>query len=132
MGNKVPLIENDSLQATPAGYQLGVRLAWYRSLPLACLEKLELKLDGQPVPAEALRVHAGGRAFTLSELEDQVETYWFVQDALTVSVQQPGRVQPGTAHTLAVEYAMRYPYILIGPGRFLTGINRYTTTQVAR
>ncbi len=131
MGDKVTLIEADSLKATDGGYQFNVRLNWYRSLPLSSLEKFALALDGQPVPLEAVRFSYGGREYEFGELDEQVETFWFVQDGLEIRVRQPGQVRRGERHELAVEYALRFPYIAIGPGRFLTNTSRHTATQVA-
>ena len=39
---------------------LGVRLPWYRSLPLSVVEIGELVIDGKPVPTERMRLAING------------------------------------------------------------------------
>jgi len=131
MGAAVRIVEDDSLQATPDGYEFRVRLNWYRSLPLSSVEKIELSLDGQPVDPGLVRFAINNHQYRLDELADIVEEFWFVQDSAKVIVQQPGKVAHGETHLLDVAIALRFPYIMIGPGRFLVNISKYSATQVA-
>lgn len=131
MGASLQLVDDNSLRATQDGYAVGVRLNWYRSLPLSCIEKVELALDGRPVGPSALRLEVNGRRYQLEELEDQVETFWFVQDSARLLVEQPGVVKEGETHTVEVEIALRFPYIPIGPDKFLVNTTRCTVTQIA-
>lgn len=127
----IDLVEDNSLLATDEGYQLQVRLDWYRSLPLSCVEKVALALDGQPVAAEQIRFGINGHEYKLAELVTLADEVWFVLDSATLSVGQPGVVARGESHTVTVEIAIRAPYIAIGPGKFLVNSNQATTTQVA-
>lgn len=131
MGADLRIVEDNSLRANNDGYEVGVRLNWYRSLPISCVEKVALSLDGQPVDPGAIRFEVNGKQFTLQEMEDEVEEFWFVLDTAQVHVQDPGKVKPGEEHTFEAEIALRFPYIAVGPGKFLTIPTRYTTTQVA-
>lgn len=131
MGAAVRLIEDDSLQAKEDGYQVSVRLNWYRSLPLSCVEKVRLALDGVWAEPSAIRLGINDHEYRLEELAERIEEFWFVQDSAILNVRQPGAVTPGETHTIEVEYALRFPYIPIGPGKFLVNINKYTSTQVA-
>jgi hypothetical protein len=131
MGAAVQIVEDNSLRATNDGYELGLRLNWYRSLPLSCIEKVALSLDGQPVEQAAMRLEINGKQFGIDAMQDEVEEFWFVQDTARLHVQHPGKVNLGEAHTIEVEIALRFPYIAVGPGKFLTIPTRYTTTQVA-
>jgi hypothetical protein len=131
MGAAVRLVEDDSLRATADGYEIRVRLNWYRSLPLSCIEKVALSLDGQPVAADALRFGINGHSYRLDELPELVEEFWFVQDSAKLIVQQPGKVIRGKAHSLDVEIALRFPYIAIGPGKYLVNTTTSAATQVA-
>ena len=51
MRELIKVVEDGSLQATPSGYQMKLRLKWYRSLPLSCVDRLKLSMDGKPVDA---------------------------------------------------------------------------------
>ena len=127
----VKIVEDNSLRATGDGYQVEIRLNWYRSLPLSCIEKVQLTLDGQPVPPEALRFGINGHEYRLDELAGLADEFWFVLDPAVLRVHDPGKVAAGESHTVEAEVAFRAPYIPMGPGKFLTRDERYTTTQVA-
>lgn len=123
-------VEDDSLKATSTGCEMKLRFQWYRSLPVSCVENLKLSLDGQPVDPGQLRFEVNGHQYRLEELPDKVEEFWFVQDSAVLSVVQSARWKPGETHRIDLEFAMRAPYIPIGPGIFLTKIHKYSAEQV--
>lgn len=127
-----PLIEDYSLQVLDVGYKVSLRLPWYRSLPLSCIENVHLSLNGQPVEADSLRISVADQEYRLSELEDKVEQFWFVQDSAHLIVLQPGRVKQGETYQLEVELRLRFPYIPIGPGKFLVNTNKQSVSLTAR
>ena len=123
-------VEDDSLKATPTGCEMKLRLKWYRSLPVSCLENLKLSLDGQPVDPDRIRFEVNGHQYHLEELADKVEEFWFVQDSATLSVGQSAKWKAGETHKIDLEFAMRAPYIPIGLGGFLTKIHKYSADQI--
>jgi hypothetical protein len=131
MGETMHYLEDNSLKATDTGYEFQIHLMWYRSLPLSCIEKINLTLDRQLVDPKVIKFGINGHQYRLDELADLVEEFWFVQDLASLIVNQPDSVTPGSAHKINVELSMRYPYIAIGPGKFLTNINKYSANQVA-
>ncbi|OGO26001.1 MAG: hypothetical protein A2136_08710 [Chloroflexi bacterium RBG_16_54_11] len=108
-----------------------LRLLWYRSLPVSCIEYIQLRLDDQAVDPGVLRFGVNGRQYQLDELVDLVEEFWFIQDAAILSINQPGRLTAGSTHKIELDLALRFPYIPIGPGKFLTRINKYSAALVA-
>lgn len=131
MGAAVQIVEDNSLRATADGYELGVRLNWYRSLPLSCIDKVALTLDGKPVDPAATRFEVNGKQFGIDDMQDKIAEFWFVQDTARLHVQQPGKVRPGEAHTVEVEIALRLPYIFSAPGKCVIMTTNYATSQVA-
>jgi len=131
MGASVKLVEENSLRASDSGFEFKIRLNWYRSLPLSCIENLTVQLDGQAVDPKQIRLFVNECEHNLDELADIVNEYWFVQDSATVRVKLPGRVRAGEEHTINVEIILRAPYIKIGPDRFLTMSSRYSSIQTA-
>jgi hypothetical protein len=127
----INVIEDNSLRATESGFEVRLRYKWYRSLQLSCLENLQLSVDGQPVDAMAIRFGINGHSYRLDELPERVEEFWFILDPAVLSVDQPGRVKSGESHQIDVAFGMRAPYIAIGPGKFLTIVNKYSTAQIA-
>ncbi|MBL8056424.1 MAG: hypothetical protein JNK29_06975 [Anaerolineales bacterium] len=131
MGASVQLIVQDTLRVRPDGFAFDVRLNWYRSLPLSSVEILSVQLDGEPVPLDQIVFEINGHRYSPAELLEQAEELWFVQDYARLSIRQPGQVKAGEAHTLAAEIALRFPYMPIGPGKFLTNVTHASATQVA-
>jgi hypothetical protein len=131
MGASVQIIEDNSLKVVDDGFEIGVRLNWYRSLPVSCIENLKLSVDGQPVPSEQITFGINGHAFRLDELNDLVEEFWFVQDSARLHVHQSGKIASGESHAVEAEIALRFPYIAIGPGKFLTNPTRCIQTMIA-
>lgn len=132
MGASVNIIREDSLRAVEDGYAFDVRLNWYRSLPLSCIHVNSIKIDGEPAAPDQILFEINDRQYSLAELADRFEEFWFVQDFAGLHVQQPGKLQPGETHTLEAEITLRFPYMQIGPGKFLTITTRQASTQLAK
>jgi uncharacterized protein DUF6379 len=109
------VLRDDAVRATSNGYEVDVHLAWYRSLPLSCVENVSVTVAGRTVPREDVRVRYGGRDLALDDLAGLVDDWWFVQDPLTVVVPDPAPTIVGTESDVVVELATRIPYIIIGP-----------------
>lgn len=127
----VSFIVPDSFKATEEGYEIRLRLQWYRSLPLSCIDIVQVSLDGQPVDLADVRLGLNNRMYSPAEMPEMLEEFWFVLDPAHLCVLQPGAVKRGETHTIAVELTARYPYISIGPDKYLTGVNQASVTQVA-
>jgi hypothetical protein len=130
MGTSFRIVEDDSLRVTEGGYEVGIRLNWYRSLPLSCVETVRLALDGTWVDPDMIRFRINNHDYRLSELAEQLEEFWFVQDAAILHIDQPGKVATGESHTIEVEIGFRAPYIPIGPDQYLFNTGTYKTTQI--
>ncbi len=125
------LVEEKGLLVSENGYEIQVKLGWYRSLPLSCVEGVQVVLDGLPVDAGRVRFGINGHEYRLDEMADLVEEFWFVQDPARLIVDQPGKVAKGEMHTVEAEVSMRAPYIPVGPGKFLVVVTQYAITKAA-
>ncbi len=132
MGAQVKLIRENSLQVTEDGFRFDIRLNWYRSLPLSSVEIHYIKIDGETVPVDQIRFEINQHSYTPAELIEQFEEIWFVQDFASLHVRQPGRIHQGETHSLETEISLRFPYMNIGPGKFLTNATHYTCSQTAQ
>lgn len=131
MGESVKLVEENSLRVSEDGFEFKIRTHWYRSLPLSCIEKLDVRLDGNPIEPRDISFCANERSHRLDELADLVDEFWFVQDSGVVKVAMPNSIRVGEQHTIEAELILRAPYIKIGPDRFLTMPARYSSIQTA-
>lgn len=121
------VVGEDALRAAPGGYELDLHLAWYRSLPLSCLENLSITVAGRTISRDDLRVLRDGRELTLDQLADRIDDEWFVQDPLTVACPEPSPLPRGSEAEIDVTMKTRIPYIVIGPEKALV-----KTTQARR
>ncbi len=101
----------DGLSARSGRLALAVHLPWYRSLPVSCLETLDVRVGGTPVAVEAVAV--GDFAGTVDDAA-RSDAWWDLRDALAVSLDAPAR--PGEDVSVEVDVAVRIPYMQQAPG----------------
>ena len=126
------VLDERAVRRTDHGYEIDLHLAWYRSLPLSCVEDIRLSLDGAEVAPERIRVLRSGETLTLAQLADRVDDEWFVQDPLTLQVTGLVPAESGSRIAVDVTMATRIPYILIGPKQALvkpTRVRREVVVQ---
>ena len=96
--------------------RLELRLNWYRSLPLSCVEAVELAIDGEPVTD--LRLRLQDFEAPVDELGDAVDAWWRVLDSAELVA---GVDVPAGDHDVELAVSLRIPYY--GPlpdGGFVT------------
>jgi hypothetical protein len=125
------MLDHDALRATDGGFELDVHLNWYRSLPLSCVETLELTVNGETIPRDEITFCVNGGDHALDELASQWDETWFVLDAATLRVQRPV-VRTGDTTEVRIRLGSRVPYILVGPDRALEVTTERTASLVAR
>ncbi|TXS91871.1 hypothetical protein FV139_14130 [Parahaliea maris] len=105
----------ESVRSTPLGYEIDVHLAWYRSLPLSCVENISIRIADKAIPQDDIRISYNDKQLTVEELADLVDDWWFVQDPLTIQVNDNSPLSKGSRTSLQVTLDTRIPYIIIGP-----------------
>jgi hypothetical protein len=109
------VLGDNAVRAADGGYEVDLHLAWYRSLPLSCLEGIDLTINNEAATRESLKVSVGGQQLGLDDLPELDDEWWFVQDALTVHVPSAAAAAKGEQVDVDVTLATRVPYIIIGP-----------------
>jgi hypothetical protein len=104
-------VRPDALSADEGRLSLAVHLPWYRSLPISCLEALDVRVYGAPGPVRSVAV--GGFEGTVADAADS-DAWWDLRDALDVSLDVPARA--GDVLTVEVDVAVRIPYMQQAPG----------------
>ncbi|MBP6900236.1 MAG: hypothetical protein KBC73_09120 [Burkholderiaceae bacterium] len=92
------------------GYELGIRLPYYRGQWLSIVEDIAVSADGVKAPREAVRFTLRGRAWTLDQMEAATDQRWEFGEVATVSVLQPGGLAAGE-HELVVAEQLRISYL---------------------
>jgi hypothetical protein len=103
-------IGDEGLTADGSRLRLATRLPWYRSLPLSTIEFTELTVDGEAVSREALRFRLNDREWSLEEMAEEIDTFWFVLDSGWLLFDHP-RAQDGASHEVSLTTVISPPYI---------------------
>ena len=108
--------QNITASGKVTGFQFKARLPYYRGLGISMVEDLGIKVDGNPVPRQAIRVTLHGSTYTLDEMEKEYEDRWEFGEEGLVTVQQPGGLTAGK-HKIELSPSLRIsylPFILVG------------------
>ena len=104
------VIGEEGLCQTDRGLSLAMRLPWYRSLPFSTVEIAAVSLDGEAVDLDQVRVEYDGASWSLAEMAEQTDAFWFVRDSAFLLI--PGRtLAPGSQHDVALTVNVNPPYI---------------------
>ncbi len=97
------------------GYELGIRLPYYRGLGLSMVESIDLTVDGTPVPTDSLTLTVHGNSYAVTELSTVFDDRWEMGEIATLRVAQPGGLPAGT-HEVSVAQRLRISYMPVPGG----------------
>jgi len=115
------LLPSDEASIGGGHVQLGVRLPWYRSLPLSVVDVGQLVIDGKTVPPERMKLTLDGKTYGLGDLPERTEHFWYVLDSARLDLDWP--LDPAHEHEVTLTLNLYPPYI---PG--LTWVTRGSVT----
>lgn len=109
------LIEAGSVRNTgpaeaPTGFAFEAKLGYYRGLTLSMVEKLDVAIDGNLLPREAVRFDEGRGPLTLDEMETAYDRRWAFGAKATILVEHPGGF-PAGEHELSLTEQLRISYL---------------------
>ena len=113
------VVSDGGLTGTSTGFDVDVRLPWYRTLPLSVVEVVEVILDGETIEREKVSFELNGENLRLDQLRPRSDDWWYVLDSALLHVDHEP-VASGTEHEVSVTIAVRPPYI--------QGLNRIVKT----
>jgi hypothetical protein len=96
------------------GFSFDVQLAYYRGHYLSDIDLLEVYLDGEKMPQEAVTFELNGKEMPVYKLKYAVTEFWSQVIPAVIRVIKPGGVKPGE-HELELKLMLRVPYMEIGP-----------------
>ena len=105
------LIVRDGFTVTGDGFDLEIRLPWYRSLQLSVVDVHELKIDGRSISRDSIRFEVNGTSRKLDELFPLSEEFWYVLDSAVLHISDDARVEPRGEHSVDLTLALFPPYI---------------------
>jgi hypothetical protein len=77
------------------GFQVSIRIPYYRGVCLAMLQDLKIAVDGEAFPRESLKFTLGGRTYTLDEMKNVTDVNWGFGQFATLTVSKPGGLTAG-------------------------------------
>ena len=86
-----------------------VRLPWYRSLPVSCVEDMTFEINGHVLPRSSVALMINGIRFDLAGVGQLCDALWFVLDTIEVLAALP-EVLPAGFHNIKLITRLRIPY----------------------
>jgi hypothetical protein len=95
------------------GVQFNVRLTSYRSLPLSCIEGIQLSIDGHSVDPKDIVFTLDNHSYKLDELPKLSKIWWFILDHAQLFVPTEAALPPGV-HDVEGTLITVEPYMTAG------------------
>ena len=86
-----------------------VRLPWYRSLPISCVEDMTFEIDGHVLPRRSVSLLINGISFDLDKASQLSDSQWFVLDTVEVLARLAEELSAGL-HSVRLITRLRIPY----------------------
>lgn len=96
-----------------AGFELRVNLTSYRSLPLSCIEGLQLKVDGEEMNVATALLTLNGVSHKFTDLSGLSKVWWSILEPATVFVARATPLAPGE-HKVDATLITVEPYVTAG------------------
>jgi|SRR5271157_1168870 len=114
MFNKYMILTREFCNVTESGrvtgFQVKIRIPYYRGVFLSLIDTVQLAVDGEEFPTDKMTFTVGGRTYTFEELGRTTDTEWFFGDPATLTVKKPGGLATGM-HTVQLGIAIRKSYL---------------------
>jgi hypothetical protein len=110
---------NVSKNGQITGFQLNIRINYYRGVYLSQVDTLKLVVDGEEFPAEKMtftvpehgpNIPSTRKTYTFEELGKATKTRWFFGDLMTLTVPKPGGLSSGM-HKIQLGLFVRNSYV---------------------
>lgn len=95
------------------GFTFDVQLAYYRGHYLSDIDLIEVYVDGEKIPSEAVTFGINGKELPLYKLHFAVTEFWSQVDLAKISVLRPGGLTG--EHEIELKLMLRIPYMELGP-----------------
>jgi Domain of unknown function (DUF6379) len=103
-------LRNTGPADAPTGFSFETKLGYYRGLGLSMVEDLNVSIDGEALPREAIAFDEGHGPLGLDAMETAFDRRWVFGQAATISVAHPGGF-PAGEHKLALQQRLRISYM---------------------
>ena len=112
------------------GFEFDVQLAYYRGHYLSDIDLLEVYLDGEKAPEEAVTFELNGKEMPIYKLKYAITEFWSQVVPAKIRVIKKGGVENGE-HELKLVLMLRVPYMEIGPDHNFMPLDSGDTVTVS-
>lgn len=95
------------------GFSFDVQLAYYRGHYLSDIDLIEVYVDGEKIPDEAVTFDVNGKELPLYKLKYAVTEFWSQVDLAKIRVLVPRGISG--EHEVELKLMLRIPYMQLGP-----------------
>jgi|WetSurMetagenome_2_1015567.scaffolds.fasta_scaffold38443_3 hypothetical protein len=95
------------------GFQVGIRLPYYRGVVLSLIGDMVISVDGEKIPTDKMKVTIGGKTLPLSQLEHEPVAKWEFGNTGILTVDKPGGLKAGE-HVVEYKQHMKISYVPSG------------------
>ena len=103
-------VENVTENGDVRGFRLPIRIPYYRGVVLSLIEDMELTVDGERFPREAIRFSVRDKTVTLDEAAQDGHTRWEFGEWAALVVDRRGGLDPGE-HDVELTQQLRISYL---------------------
>ena len=107
---------NILLNGEKVGFNLDLRLNYYRGFPLSSVEKLEVAIDGKVIPNNLILGEINGRKFTVDQMREQYAEYWGIKTPMHLQVFNGGLSEG--KHDVEVSLELKNPSMYFESGNY--------------
>lgn len=107
-------VRNLYINGSRNGLEFDVQLAYYRGHYLSDIDLLEVFVDGERMPREAVTFEVNGKELPIYKLSWAVTEFWSQVEPARIRVIKKGGLTPGE-HEIRLDLMLRVPYMCIGP-----------------
>ena len=133
------MLETDMIQAhgfknvaaggEVTGFQLRIRIPYYRGIWASLLEGADVTVDGEEFRRDGILWTIGDRTLTLAEVEASTDLRWQFDEPAVLTVSKPGGLAIGM-HDVGVKVAWRASYMPPDMGPWISrGERKLTITR---
>lgn len=105
--------KNIYLNDNRVGFNLGIRLNYYRGQHLSTIERLEVKVDGQAIQQHLILFCINNKKFTIPQLNDLYAEFWALRTTANLEIYNGGLSEG--EHDIELALELRIPYMKFAP-----------------
>ena len=85
------------------GFQILVKIAYYRGIALNLIGDLQVTVDGEEFNNDKILITVGHKTYTFTETANIKDVHWDFEKPLALTVLKPGGLKPGEHEVLFVQ-----------------------------